>query len=42
MGNIARVALLWRGDGQARRNATPNNSRFRRVFEELAALGVHA
>jgi hypothetical protein len=38
----ARVALLWRGDREARRNATPQNNRFSRVFEALAALGVHA
>jgi hypothetical protein len=33
---------LWRGDREARRSATPQNSRFYRVFEELAALGIHA
>ena len=38
----AKVALLWRGDAEARRNATPQNNRFYRVFEELAALGIHA
>jgi hypothetical protein len=41
-GESARLALLWRGDHEARRNATPGNSRLSRVFEELAALGVHA
>ena len=30
------------GDSQARRNATPGNNRFHRIFEELAALGIHA
>ena len=38
----AKLAVLWRGDGQARRNATPANNRFYRVFEELAVLGIHA
>jgi len=37
-----RVAILWRGDREARRSATPQNNRFHRVFEELAALGIHA
>src|SRR3954447_11482536 len=37
-----RVAVVWRGDREARRNATPQNNRFHRVFEELAALGIHA
>jgi hypothetical protein len=36
------VALLWRGDRQARSEATPNNNRFSGVFAALAALGVHA
>jgi hypothetical protein len=38
----ARLALLWRGDREARREATPDNNRLRRVFEALAALGIHA
>lgn len=37
-----RIAILSRGDQETRRNATPANSRFYRVFEELAALGIHA
>ena len=37
-----RIAILWRGDRAARRAATPQNNRFHRVFEELAALGVQA
>ena len=37
-----RIAILWRGDREARRAATPQNNRFHRVFEELAALGIHA
>jgi hypothetical protein len=42
MGETARLALLWRGDRQERRNATPDNNRLSRVFEALAALGIHA
>src|SRR5271167_3968148 len=37
-----RIAILWRGDREARRAATPQNNRFHRVFEELAALGIYA
>jgi glutathione synthase/RimK-type ligase-like ATP-grasp enzyme len=37
-----KLALLSRGDREARRNATPQNSRFKRVFEELAMIGVSA
>src|ERR1700759_376317 len=39
---MGKLALLWRGDSQARREATPSNNRFTRVFEALAALGIHA
>jgi hypothetical protein len=42
MRDTPKVALLWRGDGQARSNATPQNNRFRGVFEALTALGIHA
>jgi hypothetical protein len=37
-----KVAILWRGDAEARRVATPRNNRFYRIFEELALLGIHA
>jgi hypothetical protein len=37
-----KVAVVWRGDGEARRNATPQNSRFHRIFEELTMLGIYA
>src|SRR5271169_222292 len=37
-----RIAILWRGDREERRAATPQNNRFHRVFEELAALGIYA
>jgi len=39
---IANIAIVWRGDREARRNATPANNRFHRIFEELAAVGIHA
>jgi hypothetical protein len=37
-----KIAILWRGDAEARRAATPQNNRFYRIFEELAAVGIHA
>jgi hypothetical protein len=37
-----KIAILWRGDAEARRTATPQNNRFYRVFEELSAAGIHA
>jgi len=37
-----KIAILWRGDGEARRAATPQNNRFHRIFEELEALGIAA
>jgi len=37
-----KVAILWRGDAEARQSATPQNNRFCRIFEELAALGIDA
>src|SRR6266446_1912713 len=37
-----RIAIIWRGDGATRRAATPQNNRYHRIFEELAALGVQA
>jgi hypothetical protein len=36
-----RIAILWRGDAEDRRTATSQNNRFYRIFEELAALGIH-
>lgn len=39
---LYRIAILWRGDREARRTATPENNRFYRIFEELAALGIQA
>jgi hypothetical protein len=37
-----RIAIVWRGDHEARRTATPQNNRFHRIFEALEALGIHA
>src|SRR5262249_33570138 len=37
-----KVAILWRGDAEARQAATPQNNRFHRIFEELAAVGIDA
>jgi hypothetical protein len=39
---LGRVAILWRGDAAARRNATPETSRFKAVFAALADAGVDA
>ncbi|MCK1389480.1 Cj0069 family protein [Bradyrhizobium sp. 1] len=36
------IAILSRGDAAARRDATAQNSRFVRVFEALAAVGIEA
>jgi hypothetical protein len=37
-----KIAILWRGDAEARQAATPQNNRFYRIFEELAAVGIDA
>ena len=39
---IGRVALLWRGDRDARAKATPTNSRLSPVFQALASANVVA
>src|SRR5215472_4522717 len=36
-----KIAILWRGDLEARKAAAPQNNRFHRIFEELAAVGIH-
>jgi hypothetical protein len=41
-GEDRKLALLWRGDRDARNAATPENNRFSLLFKQLAALGVHA
>jgi uncharacterized protein DUF6815 len=40
--DVPRVAVVWRGDRETRRTATPQNNRFHRVFEELSAAGIGA
>src|SRR5579862_3457971 len=42
MGQMPRIAVLWRGDAETRRDATPENNRFHRIFAELMAQGIHA
>jgi hypothetical protein len=37
-----KVAILWRGDAATRKAASPQNNRFYRIFEELAAVGIQA
>src|SRR5689334_7287935 len=37
-----RVALLYPGDREARKNASPESSRFLKVFQALAESGAHA
>jgi hypothetical protein len=37
-----KIAILWRGDAEARQTATPQNNRFHRIFEELEALDIDA
>ena len=39
---IGRVALLWRGDREARATATAENTRLSRIFAALEAHGVRA
>ena len=41
-GETGKIAVLWRGDRQARIDATPTNNRFHRVFEALSSVGIHA
>src|ERR1700676_2245588 len=41
-GKVGKLALLWRGDRQARNEAPADGSRFNRVFEALASLGIQA
>jgi hypothetical protein len=42
MAQSPKVTVVWRGDREARRAATPQNNRFHRVFEEMNAIGIHA
>ena len=40
-GKSCRVAILYHGDREARKNAAPEQSRFLKVFQALTALGMH-
>jgi hypothetical protein len=42
MTESSRVALLWRGDREARASATVHNNRYEPIFEALAARGICA
>ncbi|HLH96151.1 MAG TPA: Cj0069 family protein [Xanthobacteraceae bacterium] len=37
-----KIAVLWRGDRDARLNVTPQNNRLSRVFQALSGLGIEA
>jgi hypothetical protein len=41
-GTIGKVALLWRGDPEARNSLHPRNSRLEPVFAALAARNIYA
>src|SRR5260221_11823124 len=40
VGKAGKLALLWRGNRQARGEATAQNNPLNRVFEALTALGI--
>ena len=39
---LGRVAILWRGDAEARRSANPETSSFKAIFAALAEVNVAA
>jgi hypothetical protein len=39
---VYKIAILWRGDREARQAATAQNNRFHRIFEELEKAGIYA
>jgi hypothetical protein len=39
---IGKLAILWRGDRETRRHATPGNNRWRDIFAAVAALNIQA
>jgi hypothetical protein len=41
-GAPGKIALLWRGDRETRRRATPDNNRWRQIFAALTALKIRA
>jgi hypothetical protein len=40
--NLGRIGILWRGDAEAQRNASPQTSRFSAIFSALAEVGITA
>jgi hypothetical protein len=38
---IGKLALVWRGDPESRRQATPENNRWHKIFAALAAQNIH-
>jgi hypothetical protein len=42
MSATAKLAIVWRGDLETRRQATPDNNRWRDIFAALTALNIHA
>lgn len=40
-GEIGKVALLWRGDREARNSLHPRHNRLEPVFAALAALNIY-
>jgi hypothetical protein len=42
MTETPKVAVVWRGDRETRRAATPQNNRYHRVFDELSRRGIDA
>jgi hypothetical protein len=42
VGTVGKLALLWRGDRETRRQATPENNRWHHIFAALASLNIHA
>ena len=39
---VGKLALVWRGDLETRRQATPANTRWHQIFTALAALNIDA
>jgi hypothetical protein len=39
---IGKLAIVWRGNPEIRRQATPDNNRWRDIFAALAAIDIHA
>jgi hypothetical protein len=39
---LPKIAIVWRGDRDARQTATQQNNRFYRIFEELEHAGMTA